>query len=123
MRTNSFRVTFEGQNSLKRMCKMATEEPQTEPTVEQLILTEGIDFAVPPSANEQQIEHTIQNALDEDVDVTLAKVNKLWEKVFNIPAPDDVILVVKKESNLLKEAAGALQLNPKSAPRRSPGVL
>ena len=31
MRTNSFRVILEVQNSLKRMCKMATEEPETEP--------------------------------------------------------------------------------------------
>ena len=44
------------------MCKMATIE--TEQTIEQLILTEGIDFAVPPGANEQQILHAIQNALD-----------------------------------------------------------
>ena len=53
--------------------------PISEESVQELVLKEGLDMAIPPGANEKQREEQINVILQQSPEATVVKVDKIWE--------------------------------------------
>ena len=62
---------------------------------EKMLLTAAIDFAIPPQANEIQIEDAITEMMGESSITTMRKVEKLWEENFH-HQPDPNVETVRE---------------------------
>ena len=80
-----------------------------------MLLTAAIDFAVPPQANEQQIEDKINEIIHESTATTIRKVEKLWEEHFNTPPDPNVEKRVVQTVDALKQYGKRYLENPSSA--------
>ena len=80
-----------------------------------MLLTAAIDFAVPPQANEQQIEDKINEIIHESTTTTIRKVEKLWEDHFNTPPDPNVERRVIQKVDALKQYGKRYLDNPSQA--------
>ena len=80
-----------------------------------MLLTAAIDFAVPPQANEQQIEDKINEIIHESTITTIRKVEKLWEEHFNTPPDPNVERRVIQSVDAAKQYGKRYLDNPSQA--------
>ena len=111
MRIKHLWVIFAAQNSLINMYKIQMDKPPFA-DAEQMLLTAAIDFAIPPSANEKQIEDAITEIMDESSITTMRKVDKLWEEHFHHQPDPNVETKVLKTVDTLKQYGKRYLANP-----------
>ena len=79
---------------------------------EAMLLTAAIDFAIPPQANEIQIEEVITEMMDESAITTMRKVEKLWEEHFHHQPDPNVETKVIQQIDTLKQFGKRYLANP-----------
>ena len=93
---------------------MATEDTTDAKTDAEQLLEAGIDFAVPPQANERQIEDAMLAVTKETVEQTNKKLDRFWEAKFNRDAPKQLHDDVSAQTKQLQTIAAQLKRHPSS---------
>ena len=83
-----------------------------------LLLSEGIDFAVPPGPDEEAIEDALQKMLEVTTAETLESLDKIWENTYHVELPQVAEKWTREHVESLKHAATDLAMQPKSQPLR-----